>query len=225
MLIYKSIYIIPLLLLFAVLNDASSSKEKAVVNSDLYFPVNNKITLVYESSFGDSFTKYSKKGEFTVSSSEADKFKYIQTLKINDDGVFVTETYQFLKIFLFITKQATFTYGKPLLLFPIPLLPGMKWEWYGDEYSDGKTNKVKVSGIALDKEFVVTKAGTFDAIKLESIVESSSNTKNTVTEWYVKGLGLIKAKILIEGGGLEGTLRDFLGYGNIDFELKEIRNQ
>jgi hypothetical protein len=101
----------------------------------------------------------------------------------------------------------------------------MKWEWYGDEYSDGNTNKVKVTGKALDKEFVVTKAGTFDAIKLESIVESSSKTKNTVTEWYVKGLGLIKAKIIIEGGGLEGTLRDFLGYGNIDFELKEIRNQ
>jgi len=101
----------------------------------------------------------------------------------------------------------------------------MKWEWTGDEYSGGNTNKVKVTGKAIDTELVSTKAGTFDAIKLESVVESSTNTKNIVTEWYVKGTGLIKAHIVIEGGGLEGALRDFLGYGTIDFELKEIRNQ
>jgi hypothetical protein len=219
------IYIISLLFLFFTLNDASSSREKLIINSNSYFPANNKITLVYESSFGDSFTKYSKKGEFTISSNEADKFKYRQTLIINEEGVYVIETYQFLKIFLFINKEATFTYGKPLLLFPIPLLPGMKWEWEGNEYSDGNTNKVKVTGKAIDNEFVITKAGTFETIKLESVVESSTNTKNIVTEWYAKGIGLIKAKIIIEGGGLEGTLRDILGYGNIDFELKEIRNQ
>jgi hypothetical protein len=223
--IKKSIYIILVLLLFAALNGASSTKENSVKDSDSYFPANKKITLVYESSFGDSFTKYSKKGEFTISSSEADKFKYRQTLLINEDGVYVTETYQFLKIFLFINKEATFTYGKPLLLFPFPLQPGMKWEWDGDEYSDGNTNKVKVTGKAIDDEIIITKAGTFDAIKLESVVESSTNTKNTVTEWYAKGTGLIKANIVIEGGGLEGTLRDFLGYGTINFELKEIRNQ
>ena len=221
----NSIYIIPLLLLFFTLNDASSFKGKSIINSDSYFPVNNKITLVYESSFGDSFTKYSKKGEFTISSNEADKFKYRQTLIINEEGVYVIETYQFLKILLFIKKEATFTYGKPLLLFPIPLLPGMKWEWDGDEYSNCNTNKVKVTGEAIDNESIITKAGTFETIKLESVVESSSNTKNKVIEWYPKGIGLIKAKIVIEGGGLEGTLRDILGYGTIDFELKEIRNQ
>jgi hypothetical protein len=207
------------------LNDASSTKEKSITDSNSYFPANKKITLVYQSSFGESCTNYSAKGEFTVSSSEADKFKYRQTLIINEEGVYVTETYQFLKIFLFINKEVTFTYGKPLLLIPFPLFPGMKWEWVGDEYSAGNTNKLKVTGKAIDKEFVITKAGTFEAIKLESVIESSSHTKNTVTEWYTKDIGLIKAKIIIEGGGLEGTLRDILGYGTIDFELKEIRNQ
>ncbi len=218
-------YIFLLLLLFVTSNDASSDERKSVKNPTSYFPVNDNITLVYESSFGESITRYSQKGELTISSSEANKFKYRQTLIIKDDGVYVEETYQYLKIFLFIKKEATFTYGKPLLRFPLPLSPGLKWEWEGDEYSDGDVNKVKVTGRAIDKEFVTTKAGRFEAIKLESIVEGSDNAKNKVTEWYVEGIGLIKAKILVEGGGITGILRDILGYGTIEFELKEIRKQ
>ena len=221
----NSIYIIPLILLLAALGIASLAKDKIVIKLDSYFPVNNGITLVYKSSFGESITKYSQDGEFTICSSEADNFKYRQTLVIKEDGVYVKDTYQYLKIFLFIKKEATYTYGKPLLRFPLPLSPGMEWKWEGDEYSDGDTNKVKVSGKAFEKEFIVTKAGRFEAIKLESIVEGSANAKNRVTEWYAEGIGLIKAKIIIEGGGVMGFMRDLLGYGTIEFELKEIRKQ
>ena len=221
----KIIYIIPLLFLFTVFSGAFSTKDKTVVNSSLYFPVNNGITLVYKSSFGESATIYSQDGEFTISSSKADNFKYMQTLIIKEDGVYVKETYQFLKILLFIKKEATYTYGKPLLRFPLPLTPGMEWKWEGDEYSDGDTNKVKITGKVLDKEFVVTKAGRFEAIKLESVVEGSGNAKNNITEWFVEGVGLIKAKIVIEGGGMMGFMRDLLGYRTIEFELTEIRKQ
>lgn len=219
----NSIYITQLLFLFAILSSISLPKEKIIINS--YFPANNSITLVYKSSFGESFSKYFQDGEFTISSSEADKFKYRQTLLILDDGVYVKETYQFLKVFLFIKKESTFTYGEPLLRFPLPLLPGMEWTWEGYEYSDGDKNKVKVTGKAFNKEFVITKAGRFEAIKLESIVEGSGNAKNRVTEWFAEGMGLVKAKIIIEGGGVMGFLRDILGYGTIDFELQEIRKQ
>ena len=219
------IYIIPLIFLYTSFDNAQSDKEKIVLNSNSYFPVNNGITLVYESSFGESITKYYQDSEFTVSSSEADDFKYKQTLMIKDDGVYVKETYQFFKIFLFINKEATFKYGKPLLRFPLPLFPGAKWEWEGDEYSDGEMNKVKVTGNAINQEFVSTKAGRFKAIKLESIVEGSSGSENRVTEWYAEGIGLIKAKIIIEGGGVMGVLRDLLGYGTIEFELIEMRKE
>jgi hypothetical protein len=221
----NSIYIISLLLFSVALSDPSSAKEKTGINSNSYFPADKTITLVYESSFGESITKYFQDGEFTISSSEADKFKYRQTFIIKKDGVYVKETYQYLKIFLFIKKESRFTYERPLLRFPLPLLPGMEWKWEGDEYSNGDTNKVKVTGKALAKEFITTKAGRFEAIKLESIVEGSSNSKNRVTEWYSEGIGLIKAKIIIEGGGVMGFLRDILGYGTIEFELKEIRKQ
>lgn len=219
------IYIIPLIFLIAALTGASLNKKNTDLISNLYFPINQDEELVYESSFGETITKYSQDGEFIISSSEADDFKYRQALLLKEDGVYVIETYQFVKIFLFINKEATSSYVKPLLRFPLPLLPGKSWEGEGDEYSDGDTTKVKVSGKVLDKEFVKTDAGNFEAIKIESLVVGSSDLKNRVTEWYVEGIGLIKAKVIIEGGGIMGFVRDLLGYGTIEFELNEIRNQ
>lgn len=219
------IYIILSILLIAALSSASLNKEKTNLNSNSYFPINQDEELVYESSFGETITKYFQEDEFTISSSEADDFKYRQALIIKEDGVYVIETYQFVKIFLFINKEATSLYGKPLLRFPLPLLPGKSWEWEGDEYSDGDTNKVKVTGKVLGKEIVETGAGRFEATKIESLVEGSSDLKNRVTEWYTEDIGLIKAKVIIEGGGIMGFVRDILGYGTIEFELKEIRNQ
>jgi len=207
------------------LSGASLIKEKTDLISNSYFPINQDAELVYESSFGETVTKYFQDEEFTISSSEADDFKYRQALIIKGDGVYVMETYQFVKIFLFINKEATSSYGKPLLRFPLPLLPGMEWKWEGDEYSDGDTNNVMVTGKVLGKEIVETDAGGFEAVKLEFLVEGSSDLKNRVTEWYVEGIGLIKAKVIIEGGGIMGFVRDILGYGTIEFELKEIRNQ
>jgi hypothetical protein len=205
------------------LSDVSLNKEKTPVIANSYFPVNNSIKLIYNSSFGESITTYTQDGEFIISLSEADDFKYRQILKIEEDGVYTKETYQYYKIFLFINKESTSTYERPLLRFPLPLSPDMKWKWEGDEYSDGDTNKVKVAGKAFDKEVITTEAGRFEAIRIESFIEGSSNMKNRVTEWYSEGIGLIKAKIIIEGGGLMGFMRDILGYGVIEFELKEIR--
>jgi hypothetical protein len=220
-----SIYFISLILLCSAIGDISLTKEKFTFKSASYFPLNDNETLIYNSSFGESITKYYQEGGFTISSSEADDFKYKQALIIKEDGVYVTETYQFIKIFLFINKEATSTYEKPLLRFPLPLLPGTEWKWEGDEYSDGDTNKVKATGKVLGKEFITTDAGRFETIKIESLVEGASDLKNRVTEWYAEGIGLIKVKAIIEGGGIMGFARDILGYGTIEFELKEIRNQ
>ena len=221
----RFINIIFLILLFTALNDASLNNEKTPAIKNSYFPVNNSIELIYNSSFGECITTYTQDGELTISSSEADDFEYRQALIIKEDGIFVAETYQYLKIFLFISKEATSTYGKPLLRFPLPLLPGMEWEWEGDEYSDGDTSKVKVTGKVIGKEFVMTDAGRFEAIRIESLVEGSSDLKNRVTEWFAEDIGLIKVEAIIEGGGLMGFVRDIFGYGVIEFELKEIRNQ
>jgi hypothetical protein len=218
------INIILLILLFTVLSDASLNEEKTLGISNSYFPVNNSIELVYKSSFGECITTYTQDGGLTISSSEADDFEYRQAMSIKEDGIYVTETYQFLEIFLFIKKESTSTYEKPLLRFPLPLLAGKEWNWEGEEYSDGEKYNVHITGKVLGYESVITKAGKFEAVKLETIVESSSATKNKVTEWYAEGVGLIKANAIIEGGGFMGFMRDLLGYGTIEFELEEIKN-
>lgn len=210
-------------MIFAADSNPSLTEKKSAPKAASYFPSNDKITLVYNSSFGETVTKYFQEGEFTISFSEADDFKYRQALIIKADGIYVMETYQFVKIFLFINKEAKSTYGKPLLRFPLPLFSGKEWQWEGDEYSNGETNKVMVTGKVIGNEFLSTDAGIFKAVRIESLVEGSSNLKNRVTEWYVEGIGLIKAKVIIEGGGIMGFVRDILGYGIIEFELKEIR--
>ncbi|MDP2302931.1 MAG: hypothetical protein Q8N03_10970 [Ignavibacteria bacterium] len=221
----KSFYIICVIVMFAAIIIVSSEKKKNIFVPSIYFPVNNGVTLIYKSSFGESSSKCFQEGDFTISLSKGDDFQYKQTLMIKDDGVYSIETYQYFKIFLFFTKEATVTYNKPLLRFPLPLLPSTEWEWEGKEYSNDESNKVKVSGKAFFKEFVITKAGKFEAIKIETIVESASGAKNIVTEWYSEDLGLIKAKIIIDGGGIMGLLRDVLGYRTIEFELNEIRRE
>lgn len=222
---YSLFLITILIFVFTAFNLSASDRKKITVVSNPYFPVNNRVTLIYKSLFGVSASKYFLDGEYVINSSEADDFKYIQTLIIKDDGVYTKETYQYFKVLLFITKEATVTYEKPLLRFPLPLFPSKVWESEGIQYSDDETSKVKISGKAFDKEFIITKAGKFEAIKIESIIETSSDTKNKVTEWYAEGIGLIKAQILINGGGLMGVLRDLLGYGIIEFELEEIRKE
>ncbi|MCF8357101.1 MAG: hypothetical protein K9H48_21880, partial [Melioribacteraceae bacterium] len=122
-------------------------------------------------------------------------------------------------------KESTLTYEEPLLRFPLPLSPGMVWSWEGDEYSDGDTSRIKVTGQVFDTEFITTTAGRFETIKLKTIVEGASGSKNSVTEWFAEDIGLIKAEIVIEGGGMMGFLRDLLGYGTIEFELEEIREK
>jgi hypothetical protein len=221
----NTVLVILLFLLCAAIGDISFSEENSTLKSSSYFPPNEDIQLIYNSSFGESITKYFEDGEYTISSSEADDFKYRQSLIIKEDGVYTIKTYQFIKIFLFINKEATSTYEKPLLRFPLPLSPEKEWEWEGDEYSDDDTNKVMVTGKVIGNEFVSTGAGIFEATRIESLVEGSSDLKNRITEWYVEGIGLIKAKVIIEGGGIMGFVRDLLGYGTIEFELKEIRNQ
>jgi hypothetical protein len=220
---HKFILILLPLLFLVALNSTFSEKKETIVSS--YFPANNNILLVYSSSFGESITKYFRDGEFTVSSSNSDKFKYRQTLLIKEDGIYVKETYQFLHVLLFIKKEETFTYNKPMLRFPLPLTSGREWKWEGVEYSKSGSAKVKITGKVLNKEFVKTKAGIIEAIKIESVIEGSSNAKNRVTEWYAKDIGLIKAQIIVEGGGIMGFLSDFLGYGTIEFELTEIRKK
>lgn len=191
-----------------------------------YYPISNTHILIYKTSFGEeSISKTFFQDNIIINSNESPKFKYHQKLEVREDGIYVLETYQYLKIFLFFNKEAKHTYNKPLLHIPFPLVPGNEWHWSGIEYTNNDSTEITVKGKVLNKEKISVPAGNFESIKLETIIENNSNSKNIITEWFSEGVELIKAKIIISGGGMMGLVRDLLGYKEIDFELKEIRNK
>jgi hypothetical protein len=190
-----------------------------------YFPTELKKTLIYDSSFGDLELKITKEKNSHLFSYDSEKFKYRQKLFVDDKGLFVNETYQKIKLLLFITKEGKYVYDKPLLRIPFPVQVGQEWSWDGKEFINDETHTVKLKAKASRIEIIKTPAGSFETLKVETTLETSEGTKNVLTEWYAKDLGMVKMLVSIEGGGMLGFARDVLGYGTIVFELKEIRNK
>ena len=209
------------------------SKENEIsntLNSDKtfgkeYFPTEIKKTLLYDSSFGDLELKVTKEKNVHLFSYDSEKFKYRQKLFVNDNGLFVNETYQKIKLLLFITKEGNYVYDKPLLRIPFPVKVGQEWTWDGKEFVNDETHTVNIKGKASKFETITLPAGKFETLKVETTLETSNGTKNLLTEWYAKDLGMVKMLVSIEGGGMLGFARDILGYGTITFELKEIKNK
>lgn len=204
-------------------NKYSRSEDKAYGSE--YFPIELKKSLIYDSSFGDLELKITKEKNAHLFSYDSEKFKYRQLLFVNDEGLFINETYQKIKLLLFITKEGKYVYDKPLLRVPFPVQVGQEWKWEGKEFINDETHTVNLKGKAAKVETITTPAGKFETLKVETTLQTSEGTKNILTEWYAKDLGMVKMLVSIEGGGMLGFARDILGYGTIKFELKEIRNK
>lgn len=188
-----------------------------------YFPVDKKKVLIYDSDFGQSVLQVSNELEYNIFTFKGDDFTYRQKLQINETGVYVKETYQKMKVLLVFNKEETFTYNEPLPRIKFPLEVGKEWNWDGKEYDEENINKISVGAKVEKSEIIKVPAGTFETLKLVTTITSSAGTKNTVTEWFAKNVGLVKMSAIIEGGGIIGTARDLMGLGEIIFELKEIK--
>jgi hypothetical protein len=212
-----------LVCIIAAITIAGEKKGEKLYGKE-FFPLSATTRYIYNSSFGDATTKASLVSGLVETRSEADNFKYHQKLEMRETGLFIHETYQYIKLLIFIKKENKVTYNKPFQRYAFPLFVGKEWKDQAVEYINGDSNKVYLSGKVLAEEDVNTEAGKFTAIKIETTVESETGARNIVTEWLAANTGLIKARIEIKGGGLMGFARDILGYGVITFELKEIRN-
>lgn len=190
-----------------------------------YFPANQKNELIFASDFGDAHLNVKSENDLTVFTLKSDDFTYRQKLLINDSGVFVKETYQKVKLLLGINKQNNFTYneGLPRIMFPIEV--GKSWDWKGKEYEEDNTNTLNLTAKVEKIEKLKLPAGTFETIKIVTVIKSTSGTKSTVNEWYAKNVGMVKMSAVLEGGGILGTARDLLGLGEIVFELKEVKTK
>lgn len=204
--------------------ETNRDKSNIYLMSD-YFPVSTNKILIYDSDFGDAELKISKNKNLDVFSLESEDFIYRQKLLIDQNGVFVKETYQKINVLFGLTKEGTLTYNEPLPRIKFPFEAGKKWNWKGKEFDDDDTYILDVNSRIDNIEKVTVPAGTFDAIKLVTSVKSTKGTKSNVTEWYAKDVGLIKMIAVVEGGGVIGAARDLLGLGEIVFELKEIKTK
>ncbi|MEW6652420.1 MAG: hypothetical protein AB1394_03020 [Bacteroidota bacterium] len=202
---------------------AADKSAKRIYSKEL-FPLSDSKIYIYETSFGDAAIKASLVNGLIETKSEAENFKYYQKLEMRDNGLFIHQTYQWVKLLLVVKKENHVTYKRPLLRYAFPLFVGKEWYDETIEYINNDSNKVFIKGKVLSEENVQTDAGRFSTIKIETVVDSYGGSKNIVTEWIAPNIGLVKAQIEIKGGGIMGFARDILGYGTIEFLLKEIRN-
>lgn len=184
-----------------------------------YFPIENK-QLKYESNFGDVSLNIDKDNQYNVFTLEGDNFLYRQKLLVNDKGVFVKEVYQKVRVFLIINQEESFTYSELFPRIKLPLTDGKTWNWEGQEIMENEINTINLSATVIGIEKVKVPAGSFEAVKVQTNITSTSGSKNIVNEWYAKNIGMVKMTAKLEGGGLVGTFRDLLGYGELIFELK-----
>ncbi|MFZ5946537.1 MAG: hypothetical protein ACOYU5_01065 [Stygiobacter sp.] len=213
--------IIILFILIFSLKLNATDKAKKLYGREL-FPLSATKEYIYNSTFSEIKVKAFIQNDLINTRSESSKFKYYQKLELKNNGLFVNNTYQWVKIFLFIHKENNISYSKPLRRYALPLYVGLEWQDETTEFIDEEGNPVKLNAKVLAEETIKTEAGDFNALKIQTIVESSGGSKNIVTEWLAENIGMVKTHIEILGGGLTGMLRDLLGFGTIDFELKKI---
>lgn len=189
-----------------------------------YFPFNENRILVFNSDFGETISTVKKEGDYFIISNEGDNFKYIQKFEKLNNGIYIVNTEQYVDVLLVLSSEAKISYTEPALNIPMPLTKESKWEWNGFQYDEGDTNKVNIKGSVLGEEELKLEAGSFNTLKIQLNVEIDNGSKSKVTEWLAKDLGIIKINAVVEGKGVIGLVTSLLGYDELNFELKEIKN-
>jgi hypothetical protein len=157
-----------------------------------YLPYNEKLTLVYKSNFDETLSKTEIKNNIVILENKSDDFIYKQTFQVQDDGLYIAETYQKIKIFLFFKAEKKVTYNKNLLKIPYPVKTGQQWTCERTEYCDGDSNKVSLVSKCIGSEEITLEGGKFTTMKLETVVKSEDGSTNFVEEWIAPNVGLVK---------------------------------
>jgi len=188
-------------------------------------PINENKILIYDSDFGETVSKVVKNGDKFEIINESEKFKYIQKLKKEDDGLYLFQTNQYVDVFLFISSSAEIHYTSPALNIALPLEEKKKWTWSGEQFDDDstETKSVSINGEVVGIEKINVPAGEFEAVKISIKISIENGSNSDVTQWLVPDIGVVKTVAKVEGTGLVGMLTSLLGYDELVFELKEIR--
>ena len=189
-----------------------------------YFPLNEKIVLVYKSTVGESKRTIERIDSLYRLTITADNFRYAQTYLQKDDGIYLTKTEQNVKILFIFSKHAEIVYSKPALQIKQPVKVGDKWEWHGYQIKNkNDTAKITISGKAVSEEEIELPAGKFKTLKIKIIVTNPKGQKTTFLQWLAKGIGSVKMNVKVEGHGFIKFAMQILGYDEVNSELKEIK--
>ena len=188
-----------------------------------YLPYNKDVILIYHSNFDETTSQTQIVNNIAILENKSDDFIYRQKYELRDDGLYISETYQKIHIFLFIKSERLVTYNHNILKIPFPLKTGQEWSCDRTEFCDGDSNHVSLVSKCVGTEELVVPAGKFTTMKIESTIKSTDGSTNFVEEWIAPNIGLVKVRAKIEGGGLTGTIRSILGYSQLVFELKEVK--
>lgn len=198
---------------------AGENEDLPAANPDKpdHFPLKSGLTWKYKSNLGETITRVTKEGDEYHLVSQAPHVTLQQHLTVTVDGVVLT--WGESEIYFFSTKR---TYHPPLLRLPLPVRIGRHWIWEGTELVDGELLHSRVEGTVEGEEKIRVPAGEFTCLKVKVRTISDDGTVSSSTQWLAPGVGVVKAFIGIEAGGLTGVITWLLGLDTFSLELEEI---
>jgi len=196
--------------------------EQKTYNLFNYWP-SEDIRLVYDSDFGETISKIVHTDDGYLDFNENDDFHYIQSLKYENDPIYLLKADQEIDIFLFFSKEIKTLYPTAALQMPKYLKVGEEWVWEGYKVEDDDSIKVKTIGKIIGEESITVPAGIFNSLKIRYEIETSEGEHSVIDQWLVKNIGRVKLHVEMDGKGFIGTILSILGYDEIEFTLKEIK--
>ncbi len=184
-----------------------------------HFPLEDGFSWRYDSNLGEVNTSVAIKGDRIIVDSRSRRLDIIQVYLLSPEGVLLTSAHS--DTFLF---SSTRTYHPFLLRFPAEIRIGQTWEWEGKEVVERKSIiKSRVRGSVQGKEKITVPAGEFDCLKVKVTTWSDDGTVSISTQWLASGVGIVKAEVGIDAGGLSGMIIALLGFDTYFLELVEMR--
>lgn len=223
-LILKKIFFISFFFCVSLFSQVVESKSVSIEYGKEYFPLDKNIKLVFESSVGEMVKTIEEKDGLYIVTNKAHNFKYVQTLKEDEEGIYLVKTEQNVNILLIFSKHAEVLYSEPALQIQQPFKIGDTWTWKGYQVkTEEDTTALTITGRALSEEVLNLPAGEFKTLKVEIVVENAEGNKTIFTQWLAKGIGSVKMNVKIDGHGIIQFAMNLLGYDEINSELKEIQ--
>ena len=192
------------------------SEEEEIYLLD-HFPLTDGLRWKYRSNLGEVTSWVVVNGDQITIISESSPLEIKQYLRLMPEGLFLTESES--DTFLFSTHR---TYHPFLLRFPLRVSVGQHWKWEGKEVVDGDIIESKVEGRIVGWEEIIVPAGKFWCLNVHVKTVSDDGTTSSSTQWLASGVGIVKADIAIDAGGLTGFIITLLGYDTYHLELEEM---